>query len=302
MTYRETSPRNKAVIVKLGDAELEERGALFAADWPARVDFIEDLMCAVSWSPATGKALSRLWGLSPSSISLMAGEASRRVLKAYREAPDEVVARLCAGLDHVVQVALNREKHVGCKACGSTSSFPDPDCSAAIKGQVALAQILGLAPNRHDMELKYETLDDVQLLRTILRAALTTPHLRPVLLAELDEARAGLEEGGALQLPAHEDSPPDSQGHGETPAPPIGGVASAGRQGSDEHETRDATLPQAHAAASSEVGLLYQASPESSARPAGVIQSSCTCGHDVNTHYLKRSCWRCSCLEFKEAI
>jgi predicted nucleic-acid-binding Zn-ribbon protein len=221
MTYRETSPRNKAVIVKLGDAELEERGALLAADWPARVDFIEDLMCAVSWSPATGKALSRLWGLSPSSISLMAGEASRRVLKAYREAPDEVVARLCAGLDHVVQVALNREKHVGCKACGSTSSFPDPDCSAAIKGQVALAQILGLAPNRHDMELKYETLADDQLLRTILRGAATTPHLRPILVESLREMQDALLEAEAgaprtAELPAHE--PPAEVRSAEAPS------------------------------------------------------------------------------------
>src|SRR5512146_1067352 len=203
--------RDKQAIVLLGADDLIARGAKEADDWAKRVDFVEDLMTSVMWAPATGRHLAALWGLSINSISLMSSEASRRVLKAYKEAPEEVVARLCAGLDHVVKLALSKEKSIGCKQCGSVTTHPDPDCNAAIKGQVALAQILGLAPNRHDLEVKYEALDDVALMRTVIRAALATPHLRPVLFAELDAAKAGLAEAGAPLAALPLASAPESQ-------------------------------------------------------------------------------------------
>ncbi len=289
----------------LGPEELTKRGALAATNWSMRVDFVEDLMTACSWTPSAGRSLAVLWKLSPSSVSLMSAEASRRILKAYREAPEEVTARLCAGLDYVVQVALNKEKSIGCKQCGTVTTHADPDCNAAIKAQVALAQILGLAPSRHDMELKYEGLDDAALLKTILRAAMAAPHLRPVLLEEVAGARGALIEAVGVEVPEADsrqlklpgtDSPPDSQGHVAEHSGHDVTEQADGRQGSDAPGKVSAgNLPGRPAGVIPPPPRWQRPQPPPPPRP-------CVCGHEVEAHYALKYCWKCHCAAYTASV
>jgi hypothetical protein len=156
-----------------------------------RVTFIEDLMSEVRWRPGTGRLLAKVWKCAPETVRSYGAEAHRRVLSNYRDDSEQVIARMCAAIDHAAQVALTKQRAVT-TIDGKLHMVPDPDCRSVIEAQTRLAQILGLLPNKHELMVKYESINDEELISSVVRNTMRSPRLREILLRELRSAEPGL--------------------------------------------------------------------------------------------------------------
>jgi hypothetical protein len=149
----------------------EQIDRLRHADHISKLDFIQELIVELHWSPRHKRELAQSWRMSALDVHRMGCEAQGLIMTAMRD-PDELRAAIVGKMNYVVETAVHKKRAILDKD-GNVVMVPDPDLKAAVAGLGQIARITGIDKTPPSRVVKdYQRMDLQQLLEVAQRKLL----------------------------------------------------------------------------------------------------------------------------------